>query len=90
MSKCNGWTNAATWRVQLEVFSGIDVSDTVRSFQNEFGIDDVAAWASAYARSIVFEKADGLARAWALDFLSDVNWHEIAEHLIDAAQEDAA
>ena len=86
MSKCNGWTNAATWRVQLEVFSGLDAREAV----DRMTAPEVAAWASAYARSIVFEKADGLARAWALDFLSDVNWNEIAEHLIDAAQEDAA
>lgn len=85
MNKCNGWTNEATWRVQVEVFSGLDARQVV----DHMTAPEVAAWASAYARSIVFEKADGLACAWALDFLSDVNWDEIAAHLIDAAQEAA-
>ena len=29
---------------------------------------------------------DGLARDYALAFLSDVNWYEIAKHMIDDAQ----
>lgn len=89
MSKWNGWTNAATWRVQLEVFSGLEAHDTVRRL-NQLGSDDVANWAHTYARTFVLQNADGLARDWALDYLSGVNWAEIAQHLIDAAKEEAA
>jgi hypothetical protein len=64
----NGWTNYATWRVNLEMFDGSDQfwsADSAREYVEEIIIDSTP---------------EGVARDYALAFLSDVNWYEIAEH----------
>ena len=64
----NGWTNYATWRVNLEMFDGSEQywsADSAREFVEEIIIDSTE---------------EGVARDYALSFLSDVNWYEIAEH----------
>jgi hypothetical protein len=80
----NGWTNYATWRVNLEVFDDFRVMD-------EELMDDVyelgqylRETAEVYIEDSSTE--DGLARDYALAFLSDVNWFEIAKHMIDDAK----
>lgn len=70
----NGWTNYATWRVNLEMFDGSEgtwTADSARDF-----VEDV----------IIDSTPDGIARDYALAFISDVNWHEIAAHY-EAEQE---
>ena len=67
-TKYNGWTNYATWRVNLEMFDGSDqfwTADSAREFVEEIIIDSTP---------------EGVARDYALAFISDVNWYEIAEH----------
>lgn len=80
----NGWTNYATWRVNLEIFDDFRVMDTHL-------LDDVYELgqylrdtAEVYIEDSSTE--DGLARDYALAFLSDVNWFEIAKHMIDDAK----
>ena len=83
----NGWTNYATWRVNLEIF------DDFRVMDKEL-MDDVYEL-SQYLREtaeVYIEDSsteDGLARDYALAFLSDVNWFEIAKHMIDEAKAEA-
>lgn len=75
----NGWTNYATWRVNLEMFDGTD-----------------QYWSPEAAREFVEEciestTEEGIARDYAMAFLSDVNWHEISEHteeFLEAADEE--
>jgi hypothetical protein len=79
----NGWTNYATWRVNLELF------DDFRVMDKEL-MDDTYVL-SKYLREtaevyIEDSSTDGLARDYALAFLSDVNWYEIAKHMIEDAQ----
>ena len=88
----NGWTNYATWRVNLEIFDGYDLrepfpDDDVLPLPHE-----VAEWAKAYAVDIIDESGarGGLAVDYALAFLAEVNFYEIAQHMIDAAKADAA
>lgn len=88
----NGWTNYATWKVNLEIFDNTSLDD----FD---GIDDkvdpelVCAYTLGEALKeraeyyIECSSDKGLARDYALAFLSDVNWYEIAEHLIAASSE---
>ena len=67
-TKYNGWTNYAPWRVNLELFDGSDQfwsADSARDFVEEIIIDSTP---------------EGVARDYALAFISDVNWYEIAEH----------
>jgi hypothetical protein len=72
--KYNGWTNYATWRVNVEFFDG---------WHREEG-EDVSP---DYLQDIVEEgiaietNGEGFAAGYANAFLSEVNWHEIAEHI---------
>lgn len=74
----NGWTNYATWRINLEIFDGLDPMEF-------WGIDakDIAPeFLEAYAEAIVSETAPGgLALNYALSFMAEVDWHEIADHM---------
>ena len=73
----NGWTNYATWRVNLEMFDGGDFSGCDADYFKETAIQCI--------EESVSDKG-GFALDYALAFLDDVNWHEIAEnHQDDAA-----
>jgi hypothetical protein len=86
----NGWTNHATWRVNLEMFDGMDVYDAFRITED----DDASELASAleqYADDMLTMNGEkGLVVDYARAFLSDVNWHEIAEHMLDDIKSEAA
>lgn len=74
--KYNGWTNYATWRVNLEIFDGL------RSDMDEEAV--TADSCKDYAEEVIFaEFADEQCFAcdYARAFMADVNWHEIAEAL---------
>ena len=81
----NGWTNYATWRVNLELFDGQVALD--------FGIQHEAPYEAGkslqqYAEETIEQSStEGLARDYALAFLSDVNWQEIAGHMLGDANE---
>jgi hypothetical protein len=82
MSKANynGWTNYATWRVNLEIFDGQDPEGFDLTQDAYYLGRDL----KAYAEELIIEtSSEGLARDYALAFLSDVNWTEIAEHIIE-------
>ena len=82
MSKANynGWTNYATWRVNLEIFDGQDPEGFDLTQDAYYLGKDL----KAYAEELIIEtSSEGLARDYALAFLSDVNWTEIAEHVIE-------
>ena len=71
--KYNGWTNYATWRVNLELFDGL---------YSDMGGEKVTAESCKdYAEEVVSESGEGLALDYARAFLANVNWHEIADHL---------
>lgn len=89
MEKYNGWTNYATWRVNLEIFDGFDPFDYFSDNQS-----DIEEWLpeslKEYAEQVIFECASvpqGLAMDYAMAFLQDVNWHEIAKHMIEEYSE---
>jgi hypothetical protein len=89
MSKANynGWTNYQTWRVNLEIFDGQDPEGFDLTQDAYYLGKDLRA----YAEDLIIEQSsEGFARDYALAFLSDVNWTEIAEHVIENyADEDA-
>lgn len=83
-NKYNGWTNYATWRINLEVFDGMDAEMfdlTLDSWDLRHVVQDIA-------EEIIFSqfyddsKPSSLMEDYARAFLQEVNWHEIAEHLI--------
>jgi hypothetical protein len=83
-NKYNGWTNYATWRVALEIFDPFDMSDYYQTYMlktYEFG-----QFLKEYADDIVFMNIppnnNSLAIDYAGAFLQEVNWYEIADHII--------
>ena len=77
-TKHNGWTNYATWRVNLEMFDGLD--------QDGWN-DSSAECCRGYAEMIIESEGagSGFALDYAMAFLQDVNWQEIADSLNDNA-----
>ncbi len=75
----NGWTNYATWRVNLEMFDG----QPIDNIDADSDLHDVARDIRDLAHEYIQEQASGLALDYALSFLSDVNWREIAQHQIE-------
>jgi len=85
MTDYNGWTNYETWRVNLEIFDGIDPT--------EMGWEGLALYdfkeaLKEYANEILETGAsEGLALDYARAFLSSVDFYSIARHIIDAYPE---
>jgi hypothetical protein len=85
-TKYNGWTNYATWRVNLEIFDGQDAKDLGILRMDGY---EAAQYLKSYAEEILQqdcwtidgEQGKGIALDYAMAFISDVNWHEIAKHL---------
>jgi len=87
MTTYNGWTNYATWRVNLELFDGTTASDHIGTG----GRDRLASLMEALrdtAETFITESSMGLARDYALAFIEDVSWREIAEHMLEDEDED--
>lgn len=79
MSTYNGWTNYATWRINLEIFDGMGAGD----FYGVSDVEDLEQYLNSYAHDYITENSTGLAQDYALAFLDGVNFQEIAEHLAD-------
>ena len=76
--KYNGWTNYATWRVNMEMFAGTDYTS-----ENDLDAYQLSQILRDEALEIMQAEANGLALDYAEAFLSYVNWYEIAEHQIE-------
>lgn len=79
----NGWTNYATWRVNLEILDGHDWSDDVDDDTEVSDLADRMEEMVDEAVSGYGEVKEGLALDYARAFISHVNYYEIAEHVID-------
>ena len=90
-TKYNGWTNYATWRVKLEI---VDVhydhyhemmmtsDDKMDTYQLSKLIEDDVYQLLTHEvndQSLVFSYANA--------FISDVNWYELAEHIMEDFKE---
>jgi len=80
--KYNGWTNYATWRVNLEMFDGGDFAS-----DNDLDAYDLGDSLREMAYDTLSESGSGLVLDYALAFLSDVNWPEIARGMIEDYRE---
>jgi hypothetical protein len=82
----NGWTNYATWWVNLEMFDDWDSKDIpMISCYSEPNTYEVAEYLRNWAEESISADAtpEGLALDYALAFLGQVNWDEIARFMID-------
>ncbi len=97
----NGWTNYATWRVNLEILNDWESSveanpeDFIEFVENgEISKEhkmDIVYDLSKELKNVVEEimdsyDTDSLVRSYADAFLSDVNYYEIAKHKFEDAQ----
>jgi len=89
----NGWTNYETWRVNLEIFDGFDYTDHGYDGLNQDDAYDLGQYLKEYAEEIIFsghhydERGQtNLMEDYALAFISDVNWYEIAKHMIEEVE----
>ena len=83
-TKHNGWTNYATWRVNLEMFDAMTVHDF--SIDEATEVCDFALTLKEWAMDCIEDSSGfGWARDYAFAFLNDVNWREIAEHMLGDA-----
>ena len=71
--KYNGWTNYATWRVNLEILGDIE-------FENKMSADDLKEIVEDCVFNNTVEK-DCLAADYARAFISQVNFYKIAESI---------
>jgi len=80
MTTYNGWTNYATWRINLEIFDEIPLEDFSVDKDNVYDLSLAMKERAEYYVECSSEQ--GLARDYALAFLSDVDWYEIATHKV--------
>ena len=78
INECNGWSNYATWRVNLEIFSDMEVTDYFDELPTIEMLED-------YIENIVFDHSGnmGLMEDYARAFIDQANFHEIANHIND-------
>lgn len=90
----NGWTNYATWRINLEVFDGMSIEDfnddiirydindpdDAKELEAERDniIDNVSEGLEEFVTELMEQQGSGLALDYAMAFVNDVNWNEIA------------
>jgi|Laugresu1bdmlbsd_1035121.scaffolds.fasta_scaffold113988_1 hypothetical protein len=87
MSKYNGWSNYATWRVYIEFFDGTEGFETDREFL-EMSEYDRAKYLQAMVVDFIDDeltqsKANSMISGWVNAWIEDVNFLEIAQHLIE-------
>lgn len=94
MTNYNGWTNYATWRVNLEMFDGFDAQLCGFKGEDKNDLYNLSLTLKEYAIEMLeadFQGNNGknmpLALSYALAFIEDVNWREIAAHMLDVSVE---
>lgn len=78
----NGWTNYATWRVNLELFDYYNVNEQFSSKPEAHDLADELRELAEQAIEDDCREGSKIALPYALAFLSEVNWYEIAESKI--------
>ena len=77
----NGWTNYATWRVNLEILGDIEFDEQVSADYLKEIVEDVVF--SQYELGNGSHLVEDYARA----FISQVDFYEIAEHINEELDE---
>ena len=76
----NGWTNYATWRIALEWFSDGFNPNKYESDPYQLS-KDMEQYVEETLEDMTNQNT--LVLDYALSFISEVNWYEIAQHLIE-------
>ena len=81
----NGWSNYATWRINMELFNDWDFTEEVLESDDEGWRPDVD-YLKDLVENWVFENHTGslgLVEDYARAFVDQVNFHEILEHVLE-------
>lgn len=78
----NGWANYATWRINLEIFDGQSLEDVTGSW-DRVDAYDLGKMLEEQVESLLEESGKGLVLDYAMSFIANVEWTEIAQHLLD-------
>ena len=85
MSKYNGWSNYATWRINLEFFDGCQGRDLDSKWER-LSLEEQVQVAAEELNDFVRENtSNSWVRAWVEVFLADVNFYEIVQHIEEEA-----
>jgi hypothetical protein len=82
----NGWTNYATWRVNLEYFDGREWTEEYDKKPSGFDLadrmkDEVQEWIDESC-------SNTYVAGWAAAFVDEVNFDELADHVLEDWEED--
>jgi hypothetical protein len=85
----NGWSNYATWRINLEIFDGFELEFDA-GWDSEFDAYELKDRLQQIAEDAIFSgmcyderRPSNLVEDYARAFLQDVNYYEIAKHIIN-------
>ena len=85
----NGWKNYATWRIRLEVceFEMTELKEIIEEYGD---IVELMKYLKSYVAEVVLTDIDdsSLCASYALSFLDEVDYYEIANSLFDYYYED--
>ena len=84
-NKYNGWSNYATWRINMELFNDWDFTEEVLESDDEGWRPDVD-YLKDLVENCVFDNHHGhmgLMEDYARSFVDQVNFHEILEHILE-------
>ena len=84
----NGWKNYETWRVNLELFDGLEAEDLVEFDEDnaEDYEDELMEALALYAEEFLDSQCDNpIIRGWVDSFLGEVSFREIAQLKISDA-----
>ena len=83
----NGWTNYATWRINLEFFSDSDWTGVTADTDVAELVEELKASLEMYIDESVDWSCSPYVRGWVNAFVSDVNFYEIAQHIVGSSVE---
>jgi hypothetical protein len=83
----HGWSNFATWRVYARVFDNFDLNNW------HMGAGSPMISLKDYMHAVALEHIEthiesALVRDFAFEMFSDVNWQELADHVMDEARQE--
>jgi hypothetical protein len=82
----NGWSNYETWRINLEIFDGVTLEDLNTVEVDPYEVkEEIIFVGCRYDERGQSNLMEDYARA----FLQDVNWYEIAQHMVNEHTEEA-
>lgn len=90
-NKYNGWSNYATWRINLEIVDSTNwVKEDFVPDEQQLTVSDLSEHIKSVCENIItgFGELDNnpsaeYALSYAQAFLEQVNWYEIAEHMAE-------